>query len=69
MSRILSLSLERTVPYHLRCRASTIATPSAWPDPETATSCSPDVTRGDLHLTFQASTISEMRGAFNLQLQ
>ncbi|KIR39943.1 hypothetical protein I307_04958 [Cryptococcus deuterogattii 99/473] len=48
---------EQQVPYHLRCRTALLALPSTYPDPTQAVRDSPEVSKRDLHLTFQQFTL------------
>lgn len=48
-----STTFERNIPYGLRCRAVLLALPSLYPDSETATRESPELTRKDLRKTLQ----------------
>ncbi|UOH84813.1 hypothetical protein LQV05_001627 [Cryptococcus neoformans] len=48
---------EHQVPYHLRCRTALLALPSIYPDPTQAVRDSPEVSKRDLHRTFQQFTL------------
>lgn len=51
-------AFERQIPFHLRCRTALLALPSVYADADSATRDSPELSRHDLHLTFQQFTLA-----------
>lgn len=48
-----SSEFEQNIPFYLRCRAALLATPSRYPQLETAIEASPEPSRRSLAISFQ----------------
>ena len=54
----LRCNFERSVPFHMRCRAALLALPSVYPEQSAAIQDSPDVSKRNLSLSFQQCTLA-----------
>lgn len=61
-----SSEFEHNIPYSLRCRAALLATPSRYPQLETAISASPEPSRMSLTISFQVSSFFHKRCSTHL---